>query len=109
MIKLVSYSVAFALAAAFAFADTPTDSPKMTFRDVKAEPQMSALKDKVTPYRIEDLVLVLIKKSGGLARQLERTASGIGHYRLAAAGHCDDADRQCGGPGDDDASRVWRR
>ena len=62
MNKFALFPVAIALAAAsFAFADTPTEPPKMTFRDVKAEPQMSAMADKVTPYRFEDFVLVIIK------------------------------------------------
>jgi hypothetical protein len=56
-----SFSVALVLAAACAFADTPTESAKMTFRDVRAEPQISAFNDKVTPYRSEDMVLVIIK------------------------------------------------
>ena len=62
MNKFALFPVAIALAAAsFAFADTPTESSKMTFRDIKAEPQMSAMADKVTPYRFEDFVLVIIK------------------------------------------------
>jgi hypothetical protein len=62
MNKFALFPVSIALAAAsFAFADTPTESPKMTFRNVQAEPQMSAFKDKVTPYRSEDIVLVIIR------------------------------------------------
>ena len=62
MNKFALFPVAIALAAAsFAFADTPTESSKMTFRDVKAEPQMSAFKDKVSSYRLEDTVLVVVK------------------------------------------------
>lgn len=61
MSRFISFSIIFALAAACAFADTPTGSPKMTFRDVKAEPQASSLADKVTPFRSEDIVLVMIK------------------------------------------------
>ena len=61
MNKIALFPIAVTLAAAYAFADTPKDSPKMTFRDVKAEPQMSAFKDKVSPYRSEDIVLVVIR------------------------------------------------
>ena len=55
------FPIAVCFAAANAFAETPTQSAQMTFRDVRAEPQMSAFKDKVTPYRTEDMVLVIIK------------------------------------------------
>ena len=62
MKRFVLFSVPIALVAAFAFADTPpTTSARMTFRGVKAEPQMSAMADKVNPYRFEDIVLVIIK------------------------------------------------
>jgi hypothetical protein len=61
MNKFALFPVAIGFAAAYAFADTPTESATMTFRDVRAEPQMSAFKDKVTPYRTEDMVLVIIK------------------------------------------------
>ena len=63
MNKFALFPVAIALAAAsFAFADTPTtESAKMTFRGVKAEPRMSAMADKVSSYRFEDIVLVIIK------------------------------------------------
>ena len=63
MSRFALCSVSFALAAAFAFADTPTESAKMTFRDVGAERQMSVFEDKITPYRSEDMVLVVIKDS----------------------------------------------
>ena len=55
-----SFSVALVLAAAYAFADTPTEPPKMTFSTFSAETKVLT-SDKVTPYRAEDTVLVVIK------------------------------------------------
>jgi hypothetical protein len=63
MNRFVLFSVPFALVAAFAFADTPTESSKMTFRDVGAERRMSVFEDTVTSYRFEDMVLVIVKDS----------------------------------------------
>jgi hypothetical protein len=57
-----SFSVALVLAAAPAFADTPTKTPKMTFHSFAPETSI-ATSDKVTPYRVEDMVLVVIKDS----------------------------------------------
>jgi hypothetical protein len=48
------------LAAAYAFADTPTGPPKMTFRPFPPETKILT-SDKVTPYRFKDMVLVVIK------------------------------------------------
>jgi hypothetical protein len=61
MNKIALFPIAVTLAAAYAFADTPKDPPKMTFHDMKAQPQMSAIKDKVSAYRTEDIVLVVVK------------------------------------------------
>ena len=61
MNKFALFPVAIALAAAsFAFADTPTEPPKMTFSTFSAETKVLT-SDKVTPYRVEDTVLVVIK------------------------------------------------
>src|ERR1019366_1973650 len=62
MSRFASFSVAIVLAAAYAFADTPTAPPKMTFRSFAPETKI-ATSDKVTPYRSEDIVLVVIKDS----------------------------------------------
>jgi len=48
------------LAAAFAFADTPTEPPKMTFHVFPPETKITA-SDKVSPYRFKDMVIVVIK------------------------------------------------
>ena len=91
MIRFVLCSVAFALAAAFAFADTPTDSSKMTFRDVRAERQMAAFEDKITPYRFEDMVLVVIKDSAICGQKATKASFAIKgneialHYELTPA------------------------
>jgi len=55
-----SFSVALVLAAAYAFADTPTEPPKMTFTAFPLDTKVLT-SDKVTPYRVEDTVLVVIK------------------------------------------------
>jgi hypothetical protein len=62
MSRFVLFSVALVLAAANAFADAPTAPPKMTFHAFPAETKIST-SDKVTPYRAEDTVLVVIKDS----------------------------------------------
>jgi hypothetical protein len=91
MNKIALFPIAVTLAAAYAFADTPKDSPKMTFRDVKAEPQMSAIKDKVTPYRSEELVLVIIKDTVLCGQKATNASFAIKgneialHYELTAA------------------------
>lgn len=56
---LISFAVA--LASTWALADTPTLAPKMIFRAVRTEPQMSAFNDKVSAYRTEDTVIVVVK------------------------------------------------
>jgi hypothetical protein len=91
MNRFVLCSVAFALAAAFAFADTPTESAKMTFRDVGAERQMAAFEDKITPYRFEDMVLVVIKDSVICGQKATKASFAIKgneialHYELTPA------------------------
>jgi hypothetical protein len=55
-----SFSVALVLVAAHAFADTPPKPPKMTFHAFPHETKVLT-SDKVTPYRVEDMVLVVIK------------------------------------------------
>ena len=55
-----SFAVAIVLAATYAVADTPTEPPKMTFSTFSAETKVLT-SDKVTPYRAEDTVLVVIK------------------------------------------------
>lgn len=60
MSRFAPFSVAIVLAAAFAFADTPTEPPKMTFRAFPHETKITT-SDKVTPYRFKDMVLVVIK------------------------------------------------
>jgi hypothetical protein len=59
MNRFAPFSVAIVLAA-FAFADTPTEPPKMTFRAFPPETKV-AVSDKVTPYRFKDMVLVIVK------------------------------------------------
>jgi hypothetical protein len=54
------FSVALVLAAAHVFAVTPTEPPKMTFRTFPPETKVLT-SDKVTSYRVEDMVLVVIK------------------------------------------------
>ena len=91
MSRFALFSVAIVLAATYAVADTPTESPKMTFRDVKGEPQMSALKDKVTPYRFEDMVLVIIKDTARCGQKPTNASFAIKgnqialHYELTPA------------------------
>ena len=86
-----SFSVALVLAAGYAFADKATDSPKMTFRDVKAEPQISALEDTATPYRFEDTVLVIIKDTALCGQKTTNASFAIKgnqialHYELTPA------------------------
>lgn len=60
MSRFAPFSVAIVLAATYAVADTPTAPPKMTFRAFPPETKITT-SDKVTPYRIEDMVLVVIK------------------------------------------------
>ncbi len=91
MNRFVLSSLAFALAAAFAFADTPTQSPKMIFRDVGAARQMSAFEDKITPYRFEDIVLVVVKDSVLCGQKATKASFAIKgneialHYELTPA------------------------
>ena len=86
-----SFSIALVLAAGYAFADTPTESAKMTFRDVGAERQMSAFEDKITPYRFEDIVLVVIKDSVICGQKATKASFAIKgneialHYELTPA------------------------
>lgn len=56
-----SFGVAVVMSAAYAVADTPTGPVKLTFRDIGAEAQMSAFRDKITPYRAEDIVIAVSK------------------------------------------------
>ena len=60
MNKFALFAVAIGFAAAYAFADSPTEAPKMTFRVFSAETKI-ATTDRVTPYRSEDVVLVVVK------------------------------------------------
>jgi len=60
MSRFAPFSVAIVLAAAFAFADTPTEPPKMTFHVFPPETKITA-SDKVSPYRFKDMVIVVIK------------------------------------------------
>ena len=84
MNKFALFPVAIALAAAsFAFADTPKDSPKMTFRDVKAEPQMPAFKDKVSSYRMEDTVIVVVKDTVHCGQKATNASFAIKENQIA--------------------------
>jgi hypothetical protein len=84
MNKFALFPVAIALAAAsFAFADTPTEPPKMTFRDVKAEPQMSAFKDKVSSYRMEDTVIVVVKDTVHCGQKATNASFAIKENQIA--------------------------
>ena len=83
MNKIALFPIAVTLAAAYAFADTPKDSPKMTFRDVKAEPQMSAFKDKVSSYRYEDTVIVVIKDTVQCGQKATNASSAIKENQIA--------------------------
>ena len=91
MNKFSLCSAALALAAAFAFADTPTESSKMTFRDVGAVRQMSVFEDKINPYRFEDVVLVVIKDSAICGQKVTKPSFAIKgneialHYELTPA------------------------
>jgi hypothetical protein len=60
MNRFALFPVAIVLAAAYAFADVPTEPPKMTFRVFPAETKIGT-SDRVTPYRSEDVVLVVVK------------------------------------------------
>jgi hypothetical protein len=90
MNKFTSFSVALVLAAPYAFADTPTAPPKMTFRSFAPEIKV-ATSDKVTPYRFEDLVLVVIKDDLRCGQQPINTSFAIKggqialHYDLTPA------------------------
>ena len=90
MSRFASFSVAIVLAAAYAFADTPTAPPKMTFRSFAPEIKV-ATSDKVTPYRFEDLVLVVIKDDLRCGQQPINTSFAIKggqivlHYDLTPA------------------------
>jgi hypothetical protein len=64
MNRFASFSVAIVLAAAYAFADTPTAPtapPKMTFRVLQGDTHLSALEHEVSPFRFGDMVKVVIK------------------------------------------------
>jgi hypothetical protein len=60
MNKLSLFSIAILLAADYAAADAPTAPPKMTFHAFPAETKILTT-DKVSPWRSEDTVLVVIK------------------------------------------------
>jgi len=87
---LASFSVALVLAAAHAFADTPAAPPTMTFHSFAPETKV-ATSDKVTPYRFEDMVLVVIKDSLRCGQQPINTSFAIRggqialHYDLTPA------------------------
>jgi hypothetical protein len=60
MNKFALFPVAIALAAAsYAFADAPTGPPKMTFRVLPPDTKVST-SDKVTPFRSNETVIVVI-------------------------------------------------
>ena len=61
MNRFASFSVAIVLAAANAYADTPTAPPKMTFRVLQGDTHLSALEHEVSPFRFGDMVKVVIK------------------------------------------------
>jgi hypothetical protein len=65
------------------YADTPTESSKMTFRDVGAERQMSVFEDKITPYRFEDMVLVVIKDSAICGQKATKASFAIKGNEIA--------------------------
>jgi hypothetical protein len=62
MNRFALFPVAIVLAAAYAFADTPTAPPKMTFRVFPPETKVLT-SDKVTSYRSMETVIVVIKDS----------------------------------------------
>src|ERR1039458_4579652 len=61
MNRFALFPVAIVLAAAYAFADSPTAPPKMTFRVLQGDTHLSAFEHDVMPYRSRDVVIVVIK------------------------------------------------
>ncbi len=78
-----SFAVAIVLAATYAVADTPKDSAKMTFRAVRAELQMSAFKDKVSAYRHEDTVIVVVKDAILCGQKATNASFAIKEHQIA--------------------------
>ena len=62
MNKIALLPIVVTLATGYAFGDAPKAPPKMTFRTFSAETRI-ATTDRVTPYRFEDVLLVVIKDS----------------------------------------------
>ena len=61
MNRFALFPVAIVLAAAYAFADSPTAPPKMTFRVLQGDTHLSAFEHDVMPYRSRDVVIVVSK------------------------------------------------
>ena len=97
MNRFASFSVAIVLAAAYAFADTPTAPtaptapPKMTFRVLQGDTHLSAFEHDVMPYRSRDVVIVVIKDTVRCGQKPINTSFAIKasqivlHYELTPA------------------------